>query len=737
VNDPRNPFPRTPAVLFDDVHDLMTVRTDAVNAGHAYTQGYLRAGRTRTREDLRAVGSGTCVAISGELGAGKSHLLAVLAADLAADLGADPGAGSPTFSPHVFSSGRSPGRFLTLYRDRLIAELEPQEFPKVVKFHLAAATAQVLTQLGAPEDLILEVREDSVAAAERARFYRLSDYDIRRAMRDELRRVTDSDNVAAHLSLLDLSEEPHAIWEWLSGKYPDQTLIERGIKDPIDDDTRAFDAFAMLTFLYGRAGEPFVLLIDEVEKLLQDDRDPSAWRTENLQALEKLVNVFIDTGGLAIFCVLPESLRRFSTGFHQRLRVLPLDPFTVEQAKGLIDQFLPEDSPVIFPHEVVKSLVELTNGNPRLILELCERSWHPTYRQGMRTEVEAATVREAIRSKFEVSRTTHVIGEVRQVLETGAWVPLPEGPDAFRMSGGPEGAAVTVIVTDSLLSNEHTQRITRRIDAILAMKGGQEVIVVVNGYLRPDDRQKIASMISRQPLTFDHHGFRERLREQMTDARRRLDDAGKEGMWESIRDEVLRVNVQQSYTHSMLERLAGSIGRAAAQPGGGASQGAAARLPEPVRLLFDRSLSALRALSGIDSLYDETFEPAPLFVPALHMQPDSSRELFQTVGIAVVLQRLVEAFRDAVTRWYDRAGQSERVGAEQVRELRTICQRYEINAEVFPLFRLIESGGGGAQPGLTDQVVASARGREALAALTDFGNKVEEELLTYVRSALP
>ncbi|MCG5214857.1 BREX system ATP-binding domain-containing protein [Streptosporangium sp. KLBMP 9127] len=734
MNDPKNPFPPTPVVVPDDFRRLKTVWTDALNVSRTYVQAYLQAGGARTRTDLRSGGSGICVAVSGEFGAGKSHLLRILTGDVAHL----PPPTSGAFVPHVFSTVSSPVRFLSVYRQQLIGELDVQRFPKVVEFHLAAATAQVLTGLNAPEDLISAVREGTVAAAEVASHYRLSEHDISRAMREELRRVTYSDDVATHLALLDLTEKPHAVWEWLSGKFPDQTLVERGIDEPIDDDIKAFNAFATLTFLYGRAGEPFVLLIDEVEKLLQDPVNSASWRTENLQALEKLVNVFIDTGGLVVFCALPESLRRFSAGFHQRLRVLSLDPFNADQAKALIEQYLPADSPVVFPNDVVKTIVELSNGNPRLILELCDGSWKSTFRPGARTEVEAATVRAAIRAKFEMSRTSLVLGEVRQVLETGGWVHLPEDDDAFRVPAAADGAAVTVIVTDSLLGNEDTRRILRRIDAVLARKGGQEVILVVNGYLHPADRRQVAGRISRQPLTFDHHGFRERLREQMIEARRRLDDAGREGVLDSIRDEVLRVSVQQSYTHSMLERLAGNVGRAQAAPGGEAAERSRAmdRLPERVRRRFDRALSALRTLSGVESLYDGVFATSPL--PALNTQPGLSRDLFQTVGIAIVFQRLVETFMEAVIRWYDQVGPRERgdLTPPQIHELEVICERYEINADYFPLFRLVDGSGGGESSALTDQVVASAQQRELVEALDGLGVKVESDLLDQVRSPL-
>ncbi|MEU0520615.1 hypothetical protein [Streptosporangium sp. NPDC006007] len=730
MNTPVNPFPMTPAVLLGDFHALTTVRTESVTLATDYVTDYLdyALGAVRRAE---TVGRGRCLAITGKLGAGKSHLLGHLSTRLPPSVPADPAMPGV----HAFTIGGPFGRFLTIYREKLITALDREEFSRIVQVYHADATVRMLKRLNASEEIIAPVRDLRTPSWQVARRYHLSEDEIRRNMHERLREVIDTDDLAAHLSLLDFPENPGAIWEWLNCKAPDQALIERGIDEPIDSDAKAFTAFAMLTFLYGRAGRPFALVIDELEKMMQETGDSPSWHVETLQAFERLVNVFIDTGGLIVLCVLPESLRKFSGGLYQRVLVQPVSPFTRADTVKLIKEYVDADAPVWFSPSAMYAVADLSDGNPRLILDLCRRTWDLACRPDRRVEITPEMVRRAIRAKFEAPRSSIVSGEVRQVLEANGWVyDSPDEDDEFHVPRGTKGAAITVLIIDSLLHDAALNRAVRRIEGILASADGQEVIVVVNGYLRAGDRMEISRKISRQPMAFDHHLFRENLQSQLLEAHRLLEEAGHETVWESIRDEVLRVGAQQTYTQSMVERLAADIEWLRGPMGAGllssAVPDARERLPAEVRGHFDRAFRAVETLSGVGSLFDDTFLTPRQGPPPTRPRRLASRELFESAGVAMVFHKLLQAFVEAVASWLDTVTRFPSAAAEQqIERLRGICHCYEVTAEVLPLARLAAFESGRETTGLAEQGARSSQRREAVDALTNLGLRVQESVL--------
>ncbi|MBB6471044.1 hypothetical protein [Sphaerisporangium rubeum] len=714
------------------------METATVAQARRQVENYLDRAASRTLEGTRTAGGGVCLPFTGGLGAGKTHLLRTVLDDLEAVIPRD-GSGDrlgPHFAPKLFSAAGPSGRFFTLYKETLMNGLDLPGFTRVLGRYYAEATADLLTRMGAPGPQVRSVREMKIRADQVVTRFRLSDHDIRAIMSKNLLAVTDQEALASQFALLNFGEmlrsegRAAAVWEWLSGDHLDQDLKEEGITEPIDSDVKAFGAFTMLAFLYGRAGEPFVFVMDEIERMLQEsDRSP-AWNVELLQGFERLVNVLIESGGLTIFTVLPDNLERFSGGFHDRVRVLPVEPFDVPETRRLIDKYVSPGSPVRFSEKAVSEITTSAEGNPRFMLNVCRVGWDEVYRPDQVNVVTPPTVRAAIRLIHERHKLSSVAREVQQVLETGGWSADQVGDRTFRISRRADDAAVTVLLTLSILDDQENTRLRRDVDAILA-RPGQEVIVVVNGYMRPSDRRALAGMLSRQPLIYDHYRFRELLREQLAEAHGRLEQAGRETVLTGIREEVLRIGRQQNHTQTTLELLTAQIQRMQTVAGTGTGAGDTGHgLPERVDRHFTRALSALQGLIGIQSLFRDHFDGEQ---PMAHrMRPASSREFFEVIGIVVFFQRLVETFMDAVARWLDRAeAQAFRSGLskEQREELRAICQRYDATAEIIPLFRLTERGQRVEILGLAEQVIESSVRRDAEDALTHLATRVQEELL--------
>src|SRR5690606_9606610 len=74
------------------------------------------------------------------------------------------------------------------------------------------------------------------------------------------------------------------------------------------------------------------------------------------------------------------------------------------------------------------------------------------------------------------------------------------------------------------------------------------------------------------------------------------------------------------------------------------------RLPEEVEDHFDRALAAVNALAGLNDLFTDAFSALDTGRQRRRM---ASRALFEAAGVAVIYQRLLEAFREAVADWMD------------------------------------------------------------------------------------
>lgn len=739
TNDPSpetSPFLETAAAFHGGGQRSLTVETATVRQARRQVENYLDRAASRTLESTRTSGGGVCLPFTGGLGAGKTHLLRTVLEDLEAVILRDRSARGPHFAPKLFSAVGPSGRFFTLYKETLMNDLDLPGFTRVLGRYYAEATADLLTRMKAPEPQVRSVREMKIRADQVVTRFRLPDHEIRAIMSKNLLAVTDQEAPASQFALLNFGEmlrsegRAAAVWEWLSGDHLDPDLKEQGITEPIDSDVKAFGAFTMLAFLYGRAGEPFVFVMDEIERMLQESGNSTAWNVELLQGFERLVNVLIESGGLTVFTVLPDNLERFSGGFHDRVRVLPVEPFDMPETEQLISGYLPAGSPVRFTDKAVKEINESAEGNPRFMLNVCRVAWDKTSRPGRATEVDIPEIRAAIRDLYEKHQLSSVAREVRQVLETGGWSAGQEGDRTFRISRRADDAAVTVLLTPSILDAEEAGRFRRKVEAVLD-RPGQEVIVVVNGYIRPAYRRELAGTLSRQPLIYDHYRFRELLREQLAEAHGRLEQAGRETALTGIREEVLRIGAQNNHTQTMVELLTTQIQRMQAVAGTRtAADDTGHGLPERVDRHFTRALSALQGLIGVESLFRDHFDGAHLV--AYRMRPASSREFFEALGIVVFFQRLVEAFMDAVVRWLAQAeAQAFRSGltGEQREELRAICQRYDATAEMIPLFRLTERVRKVEVLGLAEQTIESSVRRDAEDALTHLATRVQEELL--------
>ncbi|MFC6086396.1 hypothetical protein [Sphaerisporangium aureirubrum] len=775
-----NPFPSVPAARLSGSDDLaplagaaapyVTVETDAIRAVGRQLAAYLDQA-----PDMPS--RGRALAVVGDYGSGKSHIARGLVRGVTAH---------PT-APLLWMIDEPVWDFGAIYRDRLVNDLKEQKaaFYDVLLDYYSDVTAESLDQSRSLRDIADGLRQRRLDPQAVIDAFTLSETAIRRDLEHRLQVLTEHGKFSSALALLQFPEYQDAVWEWLMGNPPSPVLRERGITTPIDDVSSVFDALAVFAFLYGRAGRRFVLIIDMLEKALEWPRDR---RIDFMQAFEKLVNVYVSVGGLMVFCVLPEALSEFRESLHERILPIRPTPLTVPQTMELVARYLrpgrrPDDPGAAeavapFLPDSVAYIQGLAGGVPRRVLKLCHHAWSLAAARdgGVPLAIDDVVVRDAVREAFEVATRDDVRAALESVLLTGPWRFEPsstrfahraghaaEGVD-FWIPVGRSGAAVAVLTSDSMVLDDQVDRLKRVVEAARADTGSApcEVLVVVNGYLAGPLRQRLADLTGNQPIVYSDKHFRRAIQEAIRDAVQRLQNSGRDGELQVLRERMEGLAYQQTNVLDYLQRIDGRVEQINTSSGARLgelfqmlseageiplpgttprrSPAARFRLPQEIQRHFDRAFDMIGLMSGVPATFRQVFSlHDPDAASARPQRLNFTREQFQAVGVAVLLQKLLEAFRDSVGEWV-RQVVAGPVGPpptqEQERRLRVICRSYDITAEMLPVFRLESLAALGPFTDELDPMEQAARSfhrAEAEQALSRLGERVFEATMTSVR----
>lgn len=769
-----NPFPSVPAARLTGSDDLtplvgaatpyVTVETDAIRAVNRQLAAYLG-------QATGPPSRGRALAVVGDYGTGKSHIARGLVRRVTADAS----------EPLLWLIDEPVWDFGAIYRDRLVNDLKDQKaaFYDVLLDYYSDVTADSLDDSLSLRDIADGLRRRHLDPHAVIETFTLSESAIRRDLEHRLQVLTEHGKFASALALLQFPEYQDAVWEWLMGHPPSPVLIERGITTPIDDVSSVFDALAVFAFLYGRSGRRFVLIFDMVEKALEWPRDR---RIAFMQAFEKLVNVYVSVGGLLVFCVLPEALSEFRESLHERVLPIRPTPLTVPQTLELVARHLRPARQVgakvtaadvaPFRPEAVAYIRELTGGVPRRVLKLCHHAWElAATAEGTPRRIDDVVVREAVREAFEVATRDDIRAALESVLVTGPWRFEPSATRFEHRAGqaaenvdfwipvGRSGAAVAVVTSDSIVLDSQVDRLKRVVEAARADTGSApcEVLVVVNGYLAGSLRQRLADLTGTQPVVYSDKHFRRAVQEAIRDAVLRLQNSGRDGALQLLRERMEGLAYQQTNVLDYLQRIDGRVEQINASsgarigelfqmlsdagevppPGAERRRGPVrSRLPQEIQRHFDRAFDTVGLMAGVPSTFRQVFS---LHDPEAERprRLNFTREQFQAVGVAVLLEKLLEAFRDSVGEWVRqvRSGPVTPT-ADQERRLRVICRSYDITAEMLPVFRLESLAALGPFTEELDPMEQAARSfhrAEAEQALSRLGERVFDSTMASLR----
>ncbi|MGC4749647.1 AAA family ATPase [Micromonospora sp. DT201] len=710
---PVNPFsPTAVARVTEHGTGASTVVTAAIRDATDQIDDYLRTG------------DGAVVAVVGDYGMGKTHLAVELLAHARRVTGV---AGQAIYLD-------APGdTFLSLHR-RFLSRLSRD----------------------AVRDLLTRYQTDSgnAAAAD------ATDQLVLR-LREELAEVTTDPAFGTALAmLLDPATEAVA-WDWLSGHPPAPTLLAAGVTPSADVEATAVEAMGVLALLYGRRHERFVLVLDELDKILTAGGRPGQ---ETMARLHRLLGVFTTAGAFLVIAGLPDMLHLLSTEVRQRIGpITRMSALTGDDVRTFIRQTqlraLGEARLAPFTVETTEYLANLADGVPRRVIRLCYHLFQRAAQAG--TPVTHTMVREVVRVQFDLANRQDVAADVRRVLTQDGWSyqrdhlvgSMRDLPVDFWIPVEERNAGCCVLLTESVLKAEDVDELNGRVVAIRAAVPDSEAVLVVVGHLPAEFAAELAGTFSVEPIVHDPQSFAEDLSGSVKALMRRLEQAIGSDALTSVRQRVERIHRQQSNTQRSIEQLSyqldeirgelhqdlsGPAGRLGVAPERHrAASELTSALPGRVSRVFVEATTALDQLTGFERRLRDAFAPHRTATVAGADGGQAlrsllrSRDVQRAVGTSVVLRRLLEAFREGVEQWY--GGHRANPQPTDLEQLDLLCETYDGIAEYLPLFQLdILSGlaapGAGAEDG-PDPAERSRTWSQARSVFDGLGGRVRQGLL--------
>jgi Cdc6-like AAA superfamily ATPase len=673
----------------------VAITTDATRQALAHLTAYLDAPPARGGRDR----TGTVVAVLGDYGTGKTHLAVRLVRHARQALA------DPTHALYLDATAES---FIELYR-RFMQKLGREGVRAQVSEYYADIVADSLQSSGLTSDMLEWLGSRQLEPQEVVERLGLMESALLRKVQDTLREVTNNKAFGTALTLLLRPGFEHAVWSWLLGGTPDQVLVERGIATPIDTEVAALEAMGVFALLFGGRQRRFVLAVDELDKIFSADSRPHA---RTMAAFQTLLQVFAKAGACLVLCGLPDFKSVLPPAVRQRI------PYTVVMSglsQGEVREFIALAQEQVFGSaqlapftvDTTRYLRDIARGNARNVIRLCHRVFRMAddlaRTPGHEFVVTEDMVRQAARDLFGSLSSDDIDGVVRRLLDANGldylhrhllgaaedslvdfWVTFPD------RTGG-----CAVLLTRSLLDNADVSTVMRRISAVREADPDAEIILLVNGVVADGVAIQLRELLGREPLVYVERTFADDFKALVGAMSARLD--GDSDPLSALRLGMDRLARQQSSIYGFIEQLAehmdgvrassdrqlGAIQRQLGSLAGTPTPVDAPRLPGEVERLFRDAVDALEDLTQVDVMFQEAFDHAPTATQEAVHRRLRMPEFTQAAVQAEFMRKAVQAFRGAVSQWYQSSSDSD---AED--RLDELCGIYDGIVEFLPLFLL-------------------------------------------------
>jgi Cdc6-like AAA superfamily ATPase len=700
----------------------VTIETDAFRQAKDSLQSYLTSSAVGNPE------AGNVLAVVGEYGMGKTHLLAWLTRQVE---------DSPqvVYTIHADATVES---FAELFR-RIVRRLGMADLKDRVNEFYADVVARNLQASDNSSSVVQWLLNGSVEPQDVVQRMGMAESTLLQETQRSLLEVTGDKFLSHALTLLLRQGFDDTVWDWLMGAQPSQVLTERGITKRISSDPAALAMLGAFTLLLGGRRRPFVLVIDELDKVLTASRQLD---DETLAALQTLLTQFSEASAFLVLAGLPDVLTFLRPAIRERIgRVVTMSPLSAAQVTTFIQRSqqhrfgTPRLRP--FTEDMVALLVSLAGGTPRMVIKLCWQLYRAAVEKGDTALVTEQMVLDVVRRQFG-SNHHDVRTAVRTTLERQKWPYLrdhfvggkPDTRAAYWLPVGDTGGCA-VLITESVLQLADVDRIVQWAMRVRSSGDGIEAIVVIDGVVADRLAETLRQGLGHSPLTYDRRTFAEEFAGMVGTVGHRLLGESDTDPIDQMRGKIEQINRDQAIMADMMADLVGKVDASrtttdrqiaamlqnvsdltsAVRHSATAEATAPAGLPHEVDRCFTEALSQLDGLLAMNGDFqavfpgqdprDESRASRVWDVVGLRLRDE---DFLRATGTAAALRQTISAFRRMITDWYV-AGSvvppDGRLTDAADYWLSQLCLSYDRVAEFLPvrdLEPLLQAGDGTGTP---------------------------------------
>lgn len=674
-----NPFPARAAAETQGLDDEVTsIDTGAVHTAVTLLDGYFR----------RTADKGAALAVSGEHGTGKTHLLFQLLRR-AKRHGPD--------ARFVYVDAHK-GTFHNLYRNNFLMQFDRDDMTDRVREYYANIVADSLEHTGFPADITERLRTTDIDPQKFVRQFNLAESTFLADLNAGLARVTRNEEFGAALVLLLRADLRDAVWEWLRGEQPSPLLVERGIESRITSDAQALEAMGVIALLYRGRARHLVLTFDQLDKVLPGPTPP---RPDTVTALQRLIELMAAQGIFLVLSGLPEFLGGIGRHGqdHGLSAAISTEGLSPAEVRSYIEKNIARTGyrePLgPFSPQIVEFIAELAGHSARKMIQIC----HACYQESLTSrEVTSDMVLRAARSRVEAENVVRdrITAELhKQAREYHVDHPVNgtgDGPRApYWIPAADTGCAL--FLQNSLVVPEDTTDVIARAGAVRAAAPGARTALIVNGFLSEQAREAVGGHFTEPPLIYAAERFPDEFSWLMRRMTEQLEASGDDQM-RGVRASVSRLAEAQGTTQNFLEMLAyqvESMRSASEQQYADLSRRLQALgrdedpapLPDEVEQMFAEVLTTLKEITDVRTALAGMFgERSPGVASGLLLRLQNSG-VVRAVGAATLAETMIGALHEAVRDWYRHLDGPPT--AEQHTALDALCRNYETVMEYLPI----------------------------------------------------
>ncbi|GIH15081.1 hypothetical protein [Rugosimonospora africana] len=695
-----NPFPTNAAESGGPIDPSTAVTTPAVQAALDLFRSYLAVDTGSRPVDQ----PGEVLAVTGVPGSGKTFLTGVLRSVAEA-------AQPPALSVYLQAESTELATMLKPFAEALSGN--DGMLCEGVRDLYAHVVADALAGWEPGEPLVADLRAgrlaDPVGLVQRLG---LMESTYRQELGERLRAVTGNRHVATALGLLVRPGFGAAVEGWLRGEEPAEVLRDRGIGAALRGDVEVLSAMGALVAALGATGRKVLIVLDELDLVFPAGVPVSAAVATGFR---RFLAAATGAGAFVVLAGLPSFVQALPNQVRDRIgEIQRTAPFRDGQVADLVAARSPA-SP--FDREALAEVADLTAGIPRAILRLCRRLMRVGAGPG--GTIDRETVRAAARQYVEEQDRESVVDEIARALNENSWAYeddyYPGESQAshvdFWIEAGDDGAACAILVVDNVLDADDLTAERRRIIGLAKDAPLTEFLVVVVGLLASDAQAALTRLTGTEPVVANAGRVVADVSAAVRTILGRLSSSARDPVVR-VGDRVDEMNRRQLLTHTYVAEVALAMDTLREthakqldqvleqmrrmQPAPETASGTPPALPPAVTLpavaegMLDDALRVLAdVLERVDAVLAEVFGTDAQGARAtLRIRLREDDKVAKAVGVVVLLQQLILAFRNALRDWYENFTQAPHRSA--IDALDEICATYSNTCQFLPLFQVDE-----------------------------------------------